>query len=74
MFDSQAAYQNEPQPSQAGVFRCCTPQRPRLPATLRQLQAAQHPRQYPCGTLLVIVAYAARYAAQFAEAAQAAFD
>ena len=38
------------------------------------LQAAQHPRQYPCGTLLVIVAYAARYAAQFAEAAQAAFD
>ena len=27
------------------------------------LQAAQHPRQYQCGTPLVIVAHAARYVA-----------
>ena len=64
----------KPQPSPAGVFRYCTPQRSHLPATLRQLQAAQHPSQYQCGTLPVIAAYAARYVAQFGEAAQAAFD
>jgi len=42
--------------------------------TQRPAQAAQHPSQYQCGTLAVIAACTARYAAQFAEAAQAAFD
>ena len=39
----------KPQPSPAGAFRYCTPQAPPTGHTA-PLQAAQHPRQYPCGT------------------------
>ena len=69
MFDSQAAHQNEAPALTGWGFSLLHP--PQAPPTghTAPLQAAQHPSQYQHGTPLVIVAYAARYAAQFAEAA-----
>lgn len=63
-----------PSPHRLGFFVTAPLKRPRLPATLRPAQAAQSHSRYQHGTPLVIVAYAARYVAQFSEAIQAAFD
>ena len=74
MFDSQAAHQNEAPALTGWGFSLLHPTTLTPTGHTVPLQAAQHPSQYQCGTLAVIVAYAARYVAQFAEAAQAAFD